>query len=1316
MQGTSLFGHNLKQCQDDAEDKKKAVIDALKGVRQTSEEDFDTSKESSMLKGDLAKKSYKVALVLEEKYKDKLTHAGGVDAVLEDLEKFIAEQLLGDVEYLYSKNKRQCTNPDDFVLNSEGTVQQNIGNLNDKGRYKAALRSLKDELSVSIGLSRSNSAVGFGTVFHENSEKTFTAKHIDGTFFEARELLAYMWLAAKDPQMSLLPEDIQQNGIDGCIHAEKMSLVNVLSEIQRAHNDGVYSPFDRIKDNPSCGPGSYGRLMLSAPIYNQTTKLQNSQKSFQPPLQADLDNQMIALIVEDFESLEIDQQFQLVNNFYGCHLYGLQSPEEVKGYTVEQFASELNEKNRLDFDQVWQRMIERNINLQILFNQKDLPGWDKVYQAQKDHIQSLWQVNLEKLYNGALHPSKFIQPITRKMMNRILSDPKKNEVFTQLELDAEDFLDELNNVIESLEDIEAKIIELNKQPKDFDAFEKQYDALNKLTQEYKRQLKKKNELIEQIELHGKQLAAEKSLTSLVFVNHNMEHREIKRLVNTRFPNKLNTNFGLNKTSSSSKATKNKGKEKEEEELTEDLSVEIKPKALPAHLIGIFNVKLKNYQDNWFPEWGEPTSQNIEKKLISFFQARVNGFDEGHRVWINEQCQLKLMNTKEQIEEPGAMEKAMFDRYKKNFETIDDLWDEGEFGAKSQNTIVEQTLNKLSKIGHLKINDGHKNWFRNEHLNQTQKVGEPHVGPLTKKKRESEFSKEEAEAFVALMQDLHVTQSLVGQVSRMFSFFGDSLSEVERLKKAQALAQELGDEQIDRHLSDLVDQYRQVHMFYANRLYHQAQIEMNDHQIQQSQHTIQKAEQVLNEIEKLGAPFEFEFNLEVDEATVFLDYFEHMPLTAGWHIENLQKFENLEGEIGLNIGQFHHQWHEKKVERINENFSVFINDSDKQDNLVHLVNEINTQQKEYFQALAQPVYTEQEILDHLAELQQAKDNLEEELQSQMSDFIEEMDFEFELHTDDRTHIQHLFFDSELQSDTLKRIQDPFQDGFLMMIDASASLTQAQALMASHQSRQKNIVSQMKSELIENLSVYNEYLAKLITKQIKYKSALPKDTIEKQQLMAIKMAQNQTRGLIDTLKGMDNLSAYEINKIIQSEKNIQSSLEAELNRVGKVSKKTKFKSKLKKFTNRMMSSIQVNKKFSFISPLSKSDIKKLSKSKYKVKSPGARDPEVLAFSFKLDEMAHKKYNRFYTQREMRLAEHYMNHHLNSKALRLPRSVELENILNEGAFAKISKVGRDHIEIRISTLDKQKSIEVNIDPQDFEQFIRKSKQQKKRRSKRK
>lgn len=146
-----------------------------------------------------------------------------------------------------------------------------------------------------------------------------------------RELLAYYWLAASDPKMGTanipfadvwkvqldldvakakeagqdekaVNEELCKQYIVGSIE----NFIGVVFEIRRAHNEGVLE-LCLDQDNPSCGAGTLGRIILRSSIYNALTAIQTPAPRLVP-------REVRVFIASQLENVDIHAIYRYLSN------------------------------------------------------------------------------------------------------------------------------------------------------------------------------------------------------------------------------------------------------------------------------------------------------------------------------------------------------------------------------------------------------------------------------------------------------------------------------------------------------------------------------------------------------------------------------------------------------------------------------------------------------------------------------------------------------------------------------------------------------------------------------------------------------------------------------------------------------------------------------------------------------------------------------------------------------------------------------------------------------------------------------------------
>jgi len=296
-------------------------------------------KESSMLKSHEIIEGERIYRDLRRHYQDKLRQMGGVEGVINDLENYIIALLGNDESYRTNQEKRQH-NPDDPL-----GIQQ----------LKAALRVIKDDAPGS----------SFGNFLDPSSSGNIGATFNTTGSANGREMLAYFWLAAADPKMELDAKYEHQR--EQCLREEKMIVIASLCDIRRAHNDGVNTPVDDVKDDPSCGPGTWGRI-AKMHVHNKRTKMHLFQNNV-----VKYKEHMPSFVIEQFKILSLDKQLEIINSMndyfinrtkapskapfatFGSFMLGLQNSQDKGTLFLQMISEEYGEGNRKELDENQQK-------------------------------------------------------------------------------------------------------------------------------------------------------------------------------------------------------------------------------------------------------------------------------------------------------------------------------------------------------------------------------------------------------------------------------------------------------------------------------------------------------------------------------------------------------------------------------------------------------------------------------------------------------------------------------------------------------------------------------------------------------------------------------------------------------------------------------------------------------------------------------------------------------------------------------------------------------------------------------------------------
>lgn len=222
-----------------------SIVDQMK-QRKTSLVNV-ADRENSMLRADERERYLAIYTTVISKYESLLKGSGGVDVVLKNLEDYIVT-LISALEKDPSAGERARSHIDHR--------KQILGEI---GRYHTALRTLKDK-DYTVGV--------WPSVLHEGSDFAYCGIRL-------RELLAYYWLAASDPQIEFseifAPEIKDEKDARLYLQASMENFVAVLAEIRREHNEFQHK--NAAKDNPSCDVGTFGRIFRSCGVYNKLTAI-----------------------------------------------------------------------------------------------------------------------------------------------------------------------------------------------------------------------------------------------------------------------------------------------------------------------------------------------------------------------------------------------------------------------------------------------------------------------------------------------------------------------------------------------------------------------------------------------------------------------------------------------------------------------------------------------------------------------------------------------------------------------------------------------------------------------------------------------------------------------------------------------------------------------------------------------------------------------------------------------------------------------------------------------------------------------------------
>lgn len=222
----------------------QTIVNTMRTLTSATIVDVDSS-ESSMLSESLQLYVLqRFQTVLRPHYQKQFDEMGGTDKVLKDLENYIVDCI----------NKLNEKDPQGEEARTNATSRCEISG--EMGKYHTALRCLLDATTIN-----------WESVLHEGSNVKFNGLSL-------REFLAFNWLAARDDKMVLAKNFTTEVKSDEdykkLVRASKDNFIAVLEEIRRAHNEGILEK--ALLDNPSCTPGTFGRIALSS-IYNELTAI-----------------------------------------------------------------------------------------------------------------------------------------------------------------------------------------------------------------------------------------------------------------------------------------------------------------------------------------------------------------------------------------------------------------------------------------------------------------------------------------------------------------------------------------------------------------------------------------------------------------------------------------------------------------------------------------------------------------------------------------------------------------------------------------------------------------------------------------------------------------------------------------------------------------------------------------------------------------------------------------------------------------------------------------------------------------------------------
>ncbi len=501
------------------------------------------NEESAMLNASDTAKSFEVLAALQKRYAKQLAKMGGVDGVLNNLEEYIVHELR-DPRFATDPLYRQ-TQREDFLPGKE----RETNNLNERGCYKAALRALKDNLTIFQNSELSeeeakSQEIHFGSVFHQGSKKTIGPQFQGEKIWKAREMLAYHWLAASDKDMLLTEESIRKEGSrEKCIRFEQINLINTLASYQRTHNDNVYGYTNRLLDNPSCEAGAWGRLFKEGPFYNELTKLHKNKTDSKKAEYLELDplsfmRNINAHILRQLKALSPQQKIELLNNYNACYTLKTSDPKRVMGYDIEAFVRDLQQSFKENSKTYWQEFANADPTISKMITRM-LPR-DEKYERYMTALHSCsivyemgWELEMARIAKGLLSQQVLYEPFERDVFETILRSPHQkanHDLLSHVEREKQ----RLEVIVTSLTNLRKKIESLSAHIHPKEDFTAQRVALQKFSIEFQQLVQEKNALIATIMKTGKKLALSGLINNSMLLQTTKEERAIAQIVQSFF--------------------------------------------------------------------------------------------------------------------------------------------------------------------------------------------------------------------------------------------------------------------------------------------------------------------------------------------------------------------------------------------------------------------------------------------------------------------------------------------------------------------------------------------------------------------------------------------------------------------------------------------------------------------------------------------------------------------------------------------------------------------------------------------------------------
>lgn len=581
----------------------------FKAQRDRTLEEFSTNTESSLLKPEEIQKSFETLAALKERYSALLKSMGGVDAVLKNLENYIIYEKLRDPRFAVDATYRE-TKREDFIPEKEQTNDH----FNERGRYKAALRSLKLKLnpvdkSEFPEEERKALEVQFGSVFDEHSKAKIGPLFQGELKLQARELLAYFWLAASDPNMPISTQVLREHGSrEKCIEAEKNNLVLMLASYQRAHNDGSYGHFNRLLDNPACAPGAWGRLFKEAPLCNQIT-YQGKPTQETQERQVFLDESILnfhiySFILKQLYSLSAEQKLAFLNNYNNCYVFKTANPEDVLGFNLPNFVALLDKDLSQNFDKYWEDIISKTPDLlEIVKRQARDDAKSRDYIEALFYIKqvyrAMWEKEIAKIAQGLLHQQALYEPFEKDVLSHAFVAPYQKMLSEILE-DSEEDRHYLVEIAKRMALLERDLIRLQASLKSHENIVDARAELAKFSQLFQTLLLEKDNRLRSISHKGHRAVLLNFLQQIPLLQFNQDKEIISKIMSAFF---------------------------QEEELLAPMSAltlseEVRFPEPTAAQKALFNNRYHMLNENWdIAQFGEKTPQKLFIEALRVFEGK-----------------------------------------------------------------------------------------------------------------------------------------------------------------------------------------------------------------------------------------------------------------------------------------------------------------------------------------------------------------------------------------------------------------------------------------------------------------------------------------------------------------------------------------------------------------------------------------------------------------------------------------------------------------------------------------------------------------------